>query len=271
MEALRAALRRFLRTRFVQRPGWLLGFLLVALVACGGFALGARSAWGVAAALLFGVLLALGLRRQLPPGRLGRDGAQTWVQLHVYGGALFALVLAFHTAGGAERGPLLAVLEWLSWALVISGFLGVVLRQWLPRVLASGLTTEVLYERIPELVAELGRRVDGLEATGSPPLADSCRRLAPELARPRRHWRHLIEPGAGRARQAARIEFLRPLLPESERPRADELAAILATKLELDAHWTLQGLLRGWLVLHVPLAFAAAVLVVFHLVTVFLY
>lgn len=274
--------RRLRAGRWVQRPRWLLGFLALAALALGLFAVGAEGsgvapgngwgrAWGVAAAVLFAALLALGARRHLPSGRWGRwgrDRAQAWVQFHLYGGALFALVLAFHTAGQRPRGGLLLALWASCWWVAVSGLVGVVLRRWLPRVLAAGLSTEVLYERIPELVTELEGRVRGLAAAGSPPLADYCRRVLPGLARARRRWRHLIDPHHGQAQVRSEIAFLRPLLADAERPQVDELGELLATKLELDAHWTLQGLLRTWLRFHLPVAFMAALLLLVHLVTV---
>lgn len=278
-------LRRGRALRSVQRPAWLAGFLGVAALALALYAVGAvltevtpgsawGRTWGVAAAVSFAALLVLGARRRLPlgaPGWLGRDRAQAWVQFHVYGGALFGLFLLFHTGGQRPRGTVLTLLWAASWWLVASGLMGVVLRKWLPRVMASGLATEVVYERIPELAAEIEARVKKLGAGASPPLADYCRRLLPGLGRPRRRWRCVIDPGAGHSRIRSEIAFLRPLVPESERARADELGELLVTRLELDAHWTLQGLLRGWLRLHLPVAFVAAALLVVHLVTLGLY
>jgi hypothetical protein len=278
-------LRRVRALRSVQRPAWLVGFLGVAALALALYAVGGGlteitpgsawgRGWGLGAAVLFAALLALGARRRLPlgaPGWLGRDRAQAWVQFHVYGGALFGLFLLFHTGGQRPRGVVLTLLWAASWWVVASGLVGVVLRKWLPRVMASGLATEVLYERIPELAAEIEMRVKKLGSGASPPVADYCRRVLPGLGRPRRRWRFLIDPGAGQARIRSEIAFLRPLVPETEREQVDELGELLVTRLELDAHWTLQGLLRGWLRLHLPVAFGAAALLVVHLVTLGLY
>jgi hypothetical protein len=52
-----------------------------------------------------------------------------------------------------------------------------------------------------------------------------------------------------------------------DKARIDDLIGLQIEKLELDAHLTLQRLLRGWLVLHAPPAGVLLGLVVFHVFT----
>ena len=48
--------------------------------------------------------------------------------------------------------------------------------------------------------------------------------------------------------------------------KTDELEALVRTKLDLDTHYTLQQVLRGWLWLHVPTSALLLVLVAVHVV-----
>lgn len=267
--------------RAVQRPEWLAGFaaagglcLLSFAIAAAVSGVRAGNAWGAfygsLATLLFVALMLLGARRRSM--RLGWGRAQDWVQLHVYGGVLFLLLVLLHTGFSLPRSRLTAWLLALSLWVVGSGLTGVVLRKWIPRVLTSGLADEVLYERIPELVAEVRRRAEQLVAGCSPPLQDLYRRrLAAELAAPRVRWRFLIDITGGIHRRTRELAFLKPLLPAQESSAGEELEALVRSKLELDAHYTLQRLLRGWPLLHVPVSIVLALLVAVHLWTVFYY
>ncbi len=71
--------------------------------------------------------------------------------------------------------------------------------------------------------------------------------------------------------KARHFEHVRTLLPKPERERLDELHTLYRTKLEMDAHYTLQKALRGWLYLHVPAAVVLVALVVLHVYFVFYY
>ncbi|MCB1037385.1 MAG: hypothetical protein KDD47_26375, partial [Acidobacteria bacterium] len=127
----------------------------------------------------------------------------------------------------------------------------------------------VIYERIPELVEALRQRAEGLTEGASEPLQELWRhRLRRHFARPRRRWIFLVDVTGGTRGPERELRFLRPLLPDEDRARADELLALAATKQELDAHFTLQRLLKGWLTLHVPVAFLLIALVLVHVASV---
>jgi hypothetical protein len=213
---------------------------------------------------------ALGARRRTMSRGLGR--AQDWAQFHVYGGALFLLLVLMH---GGFRWPR-ATLTWWLFALslwvTLTGLAGVGLRKWLPRVLASGLSTEVLYERIPELAGELRERAAKLAAGCSAPVRDFHRkRLAADLAAPRVRFIYFVDITGGIEGRLRELAFLRGLLDDDERRRLDELAGLYRAKLELDAHLTLQRPLRWWLYAHVPASLVLILLVAVHVVTVLMY
>ena len=264
--------------RWAQRPEWLLAFLAAAALALAAFAVNlavaeARpgSPWGLTYGTLATVLLAavalLSARRRTFRSGLGRT--QTWVQLHVYGGALFALLVLMHAGFSWPRSGLNRWLLILSLWVAASGLAGVALRKWLPRVLASGLTTEAIYERIPELTAVLRRRAEELVAAAPGPVRDLYRRsLAPLLAAPRFRWIYFADVTGGIANRLRELDYLAARVPEEARGVLDELRALVRTKLELDAHFTLQRPLRWWLYAHVPPSLVLMLLVAVHLLAV---
>ncbi|HUF77832.1 MAG TPA: hypothetical protein VMR44_02830 [Thermoanaerobaculia bacterium] len=264
--------------RWAQRPEWLLGFLAAAALLLLVYALNltvaeprAASPWGLTYGTLATLLLAgagsLAARRRTFRSGLGRT--QTWVQLHVYGGTLFALLVLMHAGFEWPRSGLNRWLMGLSLWVAASGLAGVAVRKWLPRVLASALTTEVLYERIPELAAVLRRRAEELVAAAPGPVRDLYRRsLAPLLAAPRFRWIYFADVTGGIANRLRELDYLAGRLPAEGRGVLDELRSVVRTKLELDAHYTLQRPLRWWLYAHVPPSLVLLLLVAVHLLAV---
>lgn len=267
--------------RWVQRPEWLAAFLGATAVLLLVFAVNllvaaprAGSPWGLTYGTLATLLLAavslLAIRRRTVRWGLGRT--QTWVQLHVYGGTLFLLLVLMHSGFRWPGGTLERWLLVLSLWVAGSGVVGVAFRKWLPRVLASALTTEVLFERIPELAATLRERAEELAREAPSPVRDLHRRsLAPLLAAPRFRWIYFADVTGGIANRLRELDYLAERLPAEERRTLDELRSVVRTKLELDAHYTLQRPLRWWLYGHVPPSLALLVLVLAHLMTVLYY
>ena len=60
---------------------------------------------------------------------------------------------------------------------------------------------------------------------------------------------------------------LSPFLTEEERPRLEDLKMLLTEKLELDAQYSLQRLLRIWVVVHVPPSVLLFGIMLFHIWT----
>ncbi len=277
------------RTRPAARLGTRLPAPLVALLAAvllaASYALGAAffevepgSAWslayGVGAAALLVLTAAYGVRRRMMPAmsrwRWGR--AAGWLTLHLWGGGLFLLLMLLHSGLRWPAGAVTQGLWLLGFWTVATGAAGRLLQLWIPRLLTSGLTVEVLYERIPELVEELRGRAERL-AGGSHEAIQTLYEggVATELAAPRRRWLYFMDVTGGIGRRLGEFRHVRRLLPEAERERLDELEQLLRTKLEIDAHYTLQRALRWWPVLHVPAAVVLVALLGVHLYLVLFY
>ena len=166
--------------------------------------------------------------------------------------------------------------NWWLWALalwtVVSGVGGRLLQRWIPQVLASGLSTEVLYERIPALVEGLRGRAEAIaEESDEAVRSLYLRSLAADLEAPRRRWIYFFDITGGVSRRLSEFVHLRPLLADEEGARLAELEGLYRTKLEIDAHYTLQQALRWWLYAHLPVSFVLLVFILLHLYTVLFY
>jgi hypothetical protein len=267
--------------RRIQSPRWLAGFLMGTLLCAGVFVVNVvltdispGSWWGIvygtlASVLMVGDVLYAAKRRMLKHN-LGKSA--DWVQFHIYGGLLFAILVLMHTGFRLPVG----LMNWLLWVLslwvTVSGLAGVFLQRWIPTILSSGLSTEVVYDRIPELVEQIRMRADSTIAECTDTLKDFYRmNLAGTLAIPLPRAIYYVDVTGGIQTKLREFEYLRPLLPESERGKLETLESLYRTKLELDAHYTLQRPLRWWLITHVPLSLVLVLLVVLHLYAVLVY
>jgi hypothetical protein len=265
----------------LRAGGWMRAFLAgVALCAAGLLAnavlseVDASNLWGmtygsVATALMLGAA-AIGVRRRTM--RLGLGRARTWQQFHLYGGSLFLLLVLMHSSFRYPDGSLSQALFVLSLWVAASGWIGVLVQTWTPRVLAAGLDTEAVWERIPDLVRSAAERCDALSRESTATVRDfHVRSLAPRMAAPRFRFRYFLDLGSAFRELGREFDYLLTIVPESETRRVEEMRRIFRTKLELDAHHSLQLALRSWLWIHVPPSIALVVLVAIHVFVVFYY
>ncbi len=231
---------------------------------------GWRLAYGFAATALMLASAVLSLRRQIMKHPLGR--AHAWTQLHVYGGSLFLLLVLMHAGFRWPLGSLTRWLLLLSGWVTGSGLCGVLLQKWIPRYLTSGLENEILYERIPELISEIQARTANLLQAADEPLRSFYDTyLAASLRQPQPRLIYFLDIHGGIHSQLKKFEYLRGLISETDREKLAELQALYRFKLEIDAHYTLQGALRWWVYLHVPPSLALVLLVAVHGFTIIYY
>lgn len=267
--------------KWVRSPAWFLGFAAISIVLLAVYGLNMLladvapgSAWGLtygtmAALLLLGAAL-YGVRRRRLRYNVGRS--HTWVQFHVYGGTVFLLLVFMHSGFHVPSGSLTWWLWFFSIWITISGLGGIGLQKWIPRILTSGLAVEVVYERIPELVIEIRKRAERVIATCTDPVKNFYQKdLAPALAAPQTRLIYYFDITGGSQMRTRQFEYLRRFLSSEERENLDNLESIYKTKLELDAHYTLQKALRWWLYAHLPVSLILVVLLALHLYSVFYY
>lgn len=109
---------------------------------------------GFALMLYAGVL---GARRKVPTWRVGR--ATAWMKGHLWLGLLSYALILFHS-GFQMGGPLTMVLMVLFTIVVASGIYGVVLQQFIPRMMLARLPLETVYEQIDSVVGQLQSEAD---------------------------------------------------------------------------------------------------------------
>lgn len=220
--------------------------------------------------LLFGFLAAgVFVFEMLYPARRPRarplGTARNWVQAHVYLGVVAFVAVLIHAGFSWPKGGMGFWLLSLSAWTTFSGALGVWLQKWIPASLADGLRVEALYERIPSLVKQLAAEADALMADASDVLERFYRgEVAPSLSRLSPSWNFLLDVRAGRERALEPFRRITQFVDPAEKEKVDDLMNIYTEKIELDAHYALQGVLRRWLVLHVPAAGVLIGLLVIH-------
>lgn len=198
--------------------------------------------------------------------------AKVWLQAHVYLGVVaFIAVLAhagFRWPGGFLGWCLLVLSAWVTF----TGLVGVWFQKWLPLAMAEGLRVEALYERIPALVDHLLKESDALVAGASEVLGRFYQtEVRGGLAVLAPSWSYLLDVRAGRERVLEPFRRVAPFVVATEKEIVDDLATIRLEKMELDVQYTLQGVLRRWLLFHVPPAVLLMALLVMHVLGWLLY
>ncbi|NIR49099.1 hypothetical protein GWO43_11605 [candidate division KSB1 bacterium] len=277
--------RTFNINKWVQSPKWFWTFViasgicLLVFIANLFFAdIHPGTIWGLgygiaATVLMLGVAL-FGVRRRIVrfTKKFGAGRAQNWVQFHVYAGTLFLLLMFMHTGFQLPTGTLMWWVFILSIWVCFSGLFGVFLQKWIPKILTSGLSVEAIYERIPELTNEIREKTEDLIKLCTDPVKDFYRKnMAPALQSPQVRLIYCIDITGGIQTQVKEFDYLRKLLPSEDKERFTQLESYYKTKLELDAHYTLQKALRWWLYLHVPTSIILVVLVGLHIYSILYY
>ncbi|MFI4987080.1 MAG: hypothetical protein ACHQF3_06550 [Alphaproteobacteria bacterium] len=217
-------------------------------------------------------LLLFNLRKKIPV--LPLLPASTWLQLHSHAGLVAALLFALHTGFRLPGGPLQRALWGLFVLVAASGIVG----WWLERTLTPRLRSRgeaVLFARIPTFRSRLASEVEALversvAEISSPVLTELYgRRIAPFMAAPRNFLSHLAE--SQRPLEALRSELRavdRYLSPKGRGTLA-EIDERIVAKDSLDYQHAILLTLRGWLFLHVPLAYGIFPLIAVHIVLVY--
>ena len=248
--------------KWIQSPRWFLGFGIAVAVCLVVFVLNAvfgrihpGSTWGlgygIAAAVLFVAVFFYGVKRRTMRIRaLGR--AWYYLQFHVYGGALFLLLMLMHVGFRMPHG----VLTWWLWALSLwivgSGLLGIVLQKWIPTLLAGAVRTEVHYDRIPELVANLRERAERAAESADFAVQEVYRKeLAPAFEAPQLRPIYYLGIAAGLNGRAGLFDALRRMQTAEGRARLtgenqfDQAKTVAVQAVGADSHAAAAGTRRA--------------------------
>jgi hypothetical protein len=244
--------------------------------------------FGIAAAALmvFAGLLAA-LRRVPSWWWLGTR--KTWLRGHIWFGLLSGFIALLHS-GFSWGGPLERVLWVVLLLTLVSGVFGLVLQQFMPRLITLRIQREAPYEQIPHLCAELRRRADKLldQVFATDVIASQASILASQTGlgakmQLQQFYETHVRPFLG-PEQPPRPMLGNPLRAETAFARIRALPGLVDAKAQLVAledlceerrqlaeqerlhHW-----LHAWLFCHIPLSVVLLVLGVAHVVSALYY
>jgi hypothetical protein len=272
------------RTWAVATLGALVASTALYLVYAGAAPVGPRG--GSAPGLAFGILAfafmlfagLIGARRALRTWRLGR--ASTWLKGHIWLSLLVLPLVLFH-GGFRLGGSMTTVLMALLAAVTLSGIVGLVLQNLLPRVMTERVPLETVYEQIPEVVDQLRQEADAKVVAVCGPLEPAENpetKAAPEGSAPLKETyleeiRPFLLRKGGRPGRLARpasanlvFSHLRTLLPPALHETVNDLASICEERRQLLVQQRIHLWLHLWILAHAPLSYALLILTTAHAV-----
>ncbi len=226
---------------------------------------------------------ALSLKRKVPHWRTGK--ASTWLRGHIWLGLLTCLLVGLHAAFRLG-GPMTMLLWALLTLVTISGLLGLLIQQFVPRLLLHSVPGETIAQQLQRRLNDLpglAERVvvqyaGGLD-TAAPPWDDGGEIPAkpPAGGEPIRRFYldhlsgHLAGQAGGDLDDAHRAEnlfsALHTMTPAHAHAGIAELSSIYHLHRDLCRQRRLMRVLFAWLIVHVPLSWALLVLVMAHAFT----
>ena len=123
--------------------------------------------FGIVGSILMIFAGVLGARRKVPTWQIGRG--TFWMRGHIWLGLLSYPLILFH-GGFAMGGPLTFALMVLFTVVIISGIVGLMLQQVMPRLMLTRVPLETVYEQIDSIVGQLRTESDELVAAACGPL-----------------------------------------------------------------------------------------------------
>jgi hypothetical protein len=227
-------------------------------------------AYGVVGTGMMAFAGLLGARKKVSTLRIGR--VQAWMRGHVWLGLLSFPMILFH-AGFSMGGSLTYALMILFGIIVFSGIVGVILQQFIPRLMMEQVPVEVIYEQAEEVLRQLLEKAEKSVETLKPkPDAEDLleygivkefylKEVKPFLLYPK-------QPGLLTRTARARLIFdhVGKLVPPASHHVVEELQKIVQQRRDLAAQVRLHHILHSWLLVHVPLSAAVLVLALLHAV-----
>jgi len=231
----------------------------------------AGDAWGLtfgtfaALLMLFAALYPVRRRLLIKPLKT----VQQWLQFHVYGSTLAAVFVLAHTGLRLPVGQFGWWLFVLTAWTTVSGLIGVGLQKWIPSLIASQLSVEVIYDRIPDILEQL--RADAAkQAEGASEVLQRFydSQVQPALAGLSPSWSYVFDAHSGHDERLAAFDSIQSFVVEADKEKLADLKTIVNEKLQIEAHYSLQRLLRLWPLVHVPPAMVLMAFIVVHVAAV---
>jgi hypothetical protein len=178
-------------------------------------------------------------------------------------------VFALHTGLQWPTGVLETTLAAFYVCTTASGLAGLYLTRTIPAQLAR-VGEEVIYERIPALVRSVQRQagdvvLESVTTSGATTLADFYVDRLFSFFHRSRSVSYFLRPTTTRRKSLmAEMRNLRRYLSDEEATACERLFALVRRKDDLDFHAARQGMLKGWLFVHIGLTYGLVLLAVLH-------
>ncbi|MDA0840748.1 MAG: hypothetical protein O3B01_08320 [Planctomycetota bacterium] len=251
-------------------------------------------AFGIAGFTLMMICGLLGARKAVRTWRIGK--AQSWLRAHIWLGLVSFPLILFHSGFSFGGGLLSQVLMYLFVVVLLSGVVGIIIQNVVPRILLERIPHETIYEQIPHVIDQLRREGDDLveaicgkferkDTSGSAgglgwrakeekpkpvhaPIAGSekLKEFYVDEVRPLLYPKVVGEAAAFKTHSSARFGRMRTLLSVELHEPLGDLEHLFAERRELDLQKKIHMYLHGWLFIHIPVAYALLALSIVHAV-----
>lgn len=247
--------------------------------------------FGTIAFLIFLFAAALGIRKKKRLWRIGN--VQQWLKAHIWLTVLTIPLVLFH-CGFHFGGPHTTWLVIIYGIVMASGFFGIALQQFMPRLMKERLPREVVFEQIPHIRSLLFEaalklrgevREAGKPAAKEPAPVAAGAEPAPAAAAPAESDPSLsviedfldeeclpyLHP---RRRKRLRLRdqrnsddmfrLLKLSVSDKWQPKVADLQTWCDDRRRMDLQMKLHHWLHGWLVIHVPVSFVLLIWTAWH-------
>jgi len=226
---------------------------------------------------LFACIIFLGLfrvRKHLSMFSL--INARWWFAAHTIGGLLALALYILHVESLWPESGYVQLLAALMIAVTVTGLLGYVIEKTLPKRLTQQ-GSEIIYSQIPEAMYQIKYEAESLilnvnKNTGSDTLARHyLETLKWFFQKPRFIPNHLFGGRSAEHWLVQQFVTVNRYLDINEKEYSAQLEVLARKKLDLDYSYAVQGLMKTWLLLHIPLSAALIVVSLWHLLLVNIY
>jgi len=199
--------------------------------------------------------------------------SKSWTQIHIYVGLLSSFLFLIHISFKYPAGALEILLTILYVLTFLTGIIGLIITRFFPnRLTARG--HEVVFENIPIERKNLRVQVEQLiietaNTTESKHLIDFyINNLVPYFSSPSNLIMHLVESRRPLRALIDKVNDLKRYCNQTEIESLNKINELIKSKDHLDYHNSLQGCLKLWLFVHIPLAYAMLIFAALHILMV---
>ncbi|MCH2205034.1 MAG: hypothetical protein MK132_04070 [Lentisphaerales bacterium] len=160
--------------------------------------------------------------------------------------------------------------------IFLSGVSGLIISRIFPRRL-SAKSEEFIFERIPQYRKTVRDKaeeliLDSISETDSELIARFYKKdIAGFMAQPKYFIYHFWGSERPLVKILRNLESLSRYLNENEKKYCEQLRELIVKKYDLDYSLCLQGCLKYWLFIHIPLTYSLMIFVVLHVILVYAY